>query len=164
MRFATILLLASLFVSCDRSRGSPTHPTSSTNRDRPNYQGQWTGSYRVDRCTPFPSETYASFCTGFAPGTTIPVSMTFSQNRDVVTGQFIAGGLISSGFVSALDTQGGVEIRATNSTFPYAYDFTWRLSIPEPRRLVGTVSLVRSGNAGLFGGANIEGTVVSLVR
>jgi hypothetical protein len=68
--------------------------------------------------------------------------MTFSQNGDVVTGQFVAGELVSNGFVSALDAQGAVEIRAANIMFPYAYNFTWRLSIPERGRMIGTVALV----------------------
>jgi hypothetical protein len=160
VRVLTIALLVALAIGC--SHGSPTSPT---NRDLPNYQGHWTGAYRVDRCSWFPDNPFYQYiCTGYTAGTVNDLSMTFSQNGDVVTGQFIAGGLVSSAFVSALNAQGGLEIRATNSAFPYQYDFTWRLSVAEQRRITGNVLIVRTGNSGLVGGANVEGTVVSLTR
>ena len=130
----------------------------------PNYHGHWTGAYRVDRCTPFPTQAYDTFCSGYQPGTVILLTMTITQNGDVINGQFIAGGLVSTGFASALNGDGGAEVRATNITFPYQYEFTWGLAVLTPGKIGGTVSLVRSGSAGLVGGANIEGTIVSLTQ
>jgi hypothetical protein len=40
----------------------------------------------------------------------------------------------------------------------------WRLSLTGPSQISGTVSLSRTGSAGLVGGCNIEGTIVSLTK
>ena len=130
----------------------------------PNYHGRWTGAYQVDRCTPLPTPAYDTFCSGYQPGTVILLTMTFAQNGDVINGQFIAGGLVSSGFASALNGDGSAEVRASNITFPYQYGFTWRLAVPTPGKIDGTVLLARSGSGGLVGGANIEGTILFLTQ
>jgi hypothetical protein len=156
MRLSVILLASVLSFAC----GGPAGPS-----ERSAYQGQWTGSYRVDRCTWSPAvDAYARFCNGYDANSTFSLSITFSQNHDVVTGQFVAGDLVSDAFVSALDAQGGIQIRASNTTFPYAYDFMWQLSAPVRNRLQGTVLLTRTGNAGLVGSASIEGSIVTLTR
>lgn len=149
---------ATIYITSDAVQGTKSL------RVVPNYHGQWTGSYRIDRCTPFPTQAYNAFCSGYSPGTAISLSMTFTQNGEVVNGQFIAGGLVSTGFVSVLNDEGRAEVRATNVTFPYQYEFTWQLAVQTSGQIGGTVLLVRSGNAGLVGGANIDGTIVSLTR
>jgi hypothetical protein len=149
---------ATISVTSDGVKGSKTV------RVVPSYQGAWNGSYRVDRCSPFPTPAYAQFCIGYTAGTVIPLSMTFSQNGEVVDGQFVAGGLTSSSFVAAITRDGEVELKGTNTTFPYAYEFSWLLGATAPGRITGIVALRRSGSAGLIGGADVEGTIVSLTR
>jgi hypothetical protein len=77
---------------------------------------------------------------------------------------FTAGGLTSGSSTSALNADGGVVISGSNITFPFAYQFTWRLTAPAPGRLPGTLALRQSGSAGLVGGANVDATIVSLAR
>lgn len=150
--------VVTISVTSDGIRGSKSI------RVVPSYHGAWNGSYRVDRCTPFPSPVYSQFCNGYAPGTVLPLSFTFSQNGEVVDGQFIAGGLVSSAYVAAINRDGGVEIKGTNSTNPYSSEFTWALAVPTPGRIAGIVALRRTGSSGLVGGADVEGTIVSLAQ
>jgi hypothetical protein len=133
--------LANISVTANGAHGTKTL------RVDPNYHRQWNGSYRIDECTPFPSQVYAQFCVGYTPGTVLPLSIAFSQKfghlrtkrrrcrRDQSHEQHVS-----------------VRLRV------------WRFSMPTSGRMIGTVSLIRSGNAGAFVGANVEGTVVSLVR
>jgi hypothetical protein len=157
MRLAVILLAASVAIAC----GGPLRPSGSNS----NYQGQWSGSYRVTGCTWFPaSPSYAPFCDGYALNTTFPLSITFSQNGEVISGQFIAGDLVSNAFVSVRNADGGLQIRSRTDVFPFAYDFTWQLLAPVEDRLGGTLHLTKTGSAGLVGGANIEGVIITLTR
>ena len=150
--------VATLSVTADGATASRTI------RVVPNNHGRWDGAYRIDRCAPFPSQAYARFCDDYIPGKTTPLSITFSQNGDVVTSQSTAGGLTSVSSTSALNADGGVLIIGSNITFPFAYQFTWRLAAPASGRMAGTLVLVQSGSAGIVGGANVDATIVSLAR
>lgn len=134
----------------------------------PNYQGQWAGSYVTTGTTPFPSDAYLHMCAGYVPPTTLSLTMTLTQNGQAVNGQFVAAGLVSSSFTSLVDGDGGIAIRASNTTSPFQYDFTWRLSAPFTSgtfgSIRGTVSIVRTGSAGLVGGCNIDGSILALTK
>lgn len=83
-----------------------------------------------------------------------------------MNGQFIASGLGPSSFASLVNGDGGIDIRASNTTNPFQYDFTWRIAAPSTSGsfgfMRGTVSIVRTGSAGLIGGCNIEASSVVL--
>jgi len=129
----------------------------------PNYHGRWTGTYLIDLCTSWPpGPSYIRFCNDYLPGTTFPLSMTFSQHGSLVSGQIVAGDLVSASFASALNADGSVEAQASTITPGFKYNFTWRLTVTRPGRIVGSVQLARDGNAGAVGGANIQGTILSL--
>jgi hypothetical protein len=132
----------------------------------PNYQGQWAGSFTTSAATPFPSDAYQHMCAGFVPPTSVLLTMTLTQSGQSVNGQFIASGLVPSNFVSLVEGDGGVVIRAGNTTNPFQYDFTWKMAAPITSGsfgfMRGTVSIVRTGSAGLVGGCNIEASIVSM--
>jgi hypothetical protein len=146
--------LANIFIDADGVAGTKSL------RVVPDYQGQWAGGFTTSAATPFPSDAYQHMCAGYVPPTTLLLTMTLTQTGQSVNGQFIVTGLVSSSFVSLVDGDGGINIRASNTTNPFQYDFTWRMTAPVTSGTFGfvrgTVSIVRTGSAGLIGGCNIE--------
>ncbi len=130
----------------------------------PNYEGQWSGVYKIDRSTPFPSSSYQNMCTDYTAGLSYSLSMTLAQTGQSVTGQVNAGGVQSPAVVSLIDATGATSLVTSSTNSVYQYDFTWRLSVPAPGQIAGTVSLSRTGSAGLIGGCAIEGTILTLTR
>jgi hypothetical protein len=152
--------LANIFIVSDGVSGTKSL------RVVPNYQGQWAGGFTTSAATPFPSDAYQHMCAEFVPQTTLLITMTFTQNGQAVNGQFIASGLVPSSFASLVNGDGGIDIRASNTTNPFQYDFTWRIAAPSTSGsfgfMRGKVSIVRTGSAGLVGGCNIEASSVAL--
>jgi hypothetical protein len=161
MRIQALILVALLVVSCGSS--SPSQPTSTPTPAAPAYQGAWGGTYVIEQATPFPSPVYQQLCSNsnYVAGTAIGVSMTITQNGQSLIGQYTAADTTTT-FVSLLNADGGATITGSSTSSVYRYDYTFRLNPPSSSRITGTVSLSRTGSAGLVGGCTIESRSLSL--
>jgi hypothetical protein len=65
--------LANIFIISDGVSGTKSL------RVVPNYQGQWAGGFTTSAATPFPSDAYQHMCAGYAPPTTLLITMTLTQ-------------------------------------------------------------------------------------
>ena len=71
--------LATIFVDANGLRGTRLI------RVVPNFGGDWSGSYTMIECQ---STADPTFCSWNPPGATNPLSMSFTQSRDIVLGSF----------------------------------------------------------------------------
>ena len=156
VRAQALFLFALLAVSCGSS--SPSQPTPAAA-----YQGAWGGTFVIEQATPFPSSSYQHMCndSNYVAGTAIGVSMTIAQNGPSLVGQYTAGGTTTT-FVSLLNGDGSATVTGSSTSSVYRYDYTFRLNPPVSSRIAGTVSLSRTGSAGLVGGCAIESRSLSL--
>jgi hypothetical protein len=130
-----------LTINGDQTSGTNTLPISGT-ATAPSFQGTWTGSYLIDRCdgTGSIQDIFCSSTRGvFPPGTSLPISMTFTQNGTSVSGTFAFGQVtgVGNGVVGpdgVLTLQG----TATASTIS-ASIASWSTRI-ENGRMVGSVT------------------------
>jgi hypothetical protein len=134
------------------------------NPGAPDYPGNWTGTYRITSCAPFPSPFYEYFCNGFAPGTTGNVSFVMTLAGEAVSGQFRAADMQFSSFVVPVQGDGGIVVSGTSINHPYQFEARWLMNSVSRAQITGTTRWVRSGSAGLVGGAVIEGVIVSLAK
>lgn len=82
-----------LTVNGDQTSGTNTMPISGT-ATAPSFQGTWAGRYVIDRCdgTGSVQDIFCSNNRGiFPPGTSLPISMTFTQTGNTVNGTFAFG-------------------------------------------------------------------------
>ena len=133
----------------------------------PNYQGQWAGIVAITQATPFPSSAFLFTCAGYLQATALQFSATFTQSGQSLNGQFTVEGLAPSVFVSLIDPDGGKQITSSTITGVYQFVFNWHL-IPVTSlnfsSIRGPVNIVRSGSAGILGGCNIDGTILTLTK
>jgi len=130
----------------------------------PDYEGTWTGTFRVDSCTPNPTAVYTWHCTNYAPGTTATITLTISQAGSALTGQFTAYNMLFTSFVVPINSDGGTALLGTNVSASYLTDALFSVGSAGQGRLTGTTHWERRGNSGLVGGSVIEGTILSLTR
>jgi hypothetical protein len=91
-RLALVTLLVAVAAGCSSS--DPLSPTASstTGGGTPaDFQGQYTGTYRVNDCVE--AGVFTGFCegTGLVAGATPPISLTLSQNQSAVSGNILLG-------------------------------------------------------------------------
>jgi hypothetical protein len=130
-----------LTVNGDQTSGTNTLPISGT-ATAPSFQGTWAGRYVIDRCdgTGSIQDLLCSSNRGhFPPGTSLPISMTFTQNGNAVSGTFAFGQVtgVGNGVVGpdgVLTLQG----TATASTIS-ASIASWNTRI-ENGQMVGSVT------------------------
>ena len=101
-----------LTVNGDQTSGTNTLPISGT-ATAPSFQGTWAGRYVIDRCdgTGSIQDLLCSSNRGlFPPGTSLPISMTFTQNGNTVSERFAFGQVTASATASSagrcVDLQG----------------------------------------------------------
>ena len=105
-------LLVLLFAAC--GCGSSTAPSPA---GPPDFHGQFTGSYIINRCTEA-GVFFNGFCVGLSfVGGTFPLQLSLVQNQASVSGTIVlsrAGGTpISGSFEGSIDTSGHLMGRAT---------------------------------------------------
>jgi hypothetical protein len=170
MRSRAILLFAMLCASCSTSSPSqPTASVSSPSQPTPtpaaaSFQGAWGGTYVIEQATATPSGNFGSMCVNggnYVAGTTIGVAMTIAQSGQSLIGQYTAGDTTTT-FVSLLNADGGATITGSSTAIVWRYDYTFRLNPPTSGRITGTVSLTRTGSAGLVGSCLVESRSFSL--
>jgi hypothetical protein len=87
-RLALVGVLVALAAGCNNS--DPLSPTASAPAD---FQGQYSGTYRVNDCVEV--GFFAGFCegTGLVAGATPPISLTLTQNQSAVSGNVLLGSI-----------------------------------------------------------------------
>lgn len=94
-----LLVLIILTAGCS----SPLVPTPAPAPTIPDFQGQWTGTYRTLSCTASGTAFVAGFCATFTVNN--PFTLLISQSGTAVQGTLSLGGLQSpvSGFIDTGD-------------------------------------------------------------
>lgn len=130
-----------LTVNGDQTSGNNTLPISAT-ATAPLFSGAWSGSYVVERCdgTGSIQDLLCSNTRGlFPPGSTLPISMNFTQNGASVSGTFAFGQVTGVGN-GVVDGQGVLTLQgsATAGTVS-ATIASWSTSI-QNGQMVGSIT------------------------
>jgi hypothetical protein len=90
-RLALVCLLVTVCAGCSSSDTLSPTASSTTGGAISDFQGQYTGTYRVDTCVE--EGFFAGFCegTGLVAGATPPISLTLTQNQGAVSGNVLLG-------------------------------------------------------------------------
>jgi len=111
-------------------------------RGLPNYQGTWTGTYRVDSCTATGYFYAEGFCDFFTVGMVLPTNLVLTQNQDQVTGRFYYGvdqeG--SADAVGSVGTNGQLLLTGRVEWEPFTIDVAWQLQSTTPGQITGTLN------------------------
>jgi hypothetical protein len=128
----------------------------------PDFEGQWTGTYRITRCTPFPNEMFRRTWCDPLDGVVSGVTFTLTQKDEFVTGTFVVEGITYPGFVSSIDEGGLLGIASAAVTARGTQTATsWSVSAYQRGRMEGILTWVRSSFDGANGTGIAEGTVVA---
>lgn len=127
----------------------------------PDYEGQWSGVYRISRCTPYPNESFRSYCTGLDNAVS-SVTFTLTQAGEFVTGSFTADGIAYPGFVAAITEDGLLEMTSRGVTAPGRLTTaSWSLRSARRGHIDGILVWLRAGFGGANGYSVAEGTVAA---
>lgn len=85
----------------------------------PNYQGTWQGRYQITACTHTGDYATIGFCTLFSVGTTAPIQLVLTQNRDTVSGTLYLGSLNTTAN-APIDSNGHIALVAGEIPGSYA--------------------------------------------
>ena len=91
-RLAVVAVLVAVAAGCSSSDPlSPTAASTTGGGTVSDFQGQYTGTYRVNDCVE--AGFFTGFCegTGLVAGVTPPISLTLSQNQSAVSGNVLLG-------------------------------------------------------------------------
>jgi hypothetical protein len=125
----------------------------------PDFDGYWTGTYRISRCTPYPNDAFSSFCTGL-DDTIARITFVLTQDDEFVTGTFATDDVTYPGFVVPIGENGVLEITSRAVTAPFRLtSAAWSLGSSRPGHLDGILVWLRAGFGGANGYAIAEGTV-----
>jgi hypothetical protein len=128
----------------------------------PDFEGYWTGIYRVSRCTPYPNESFRSLCTG-RDNTVARITFVLTQSGEFVTGEFATDDVNYPGFVVAIADNGVLEITSRAVTASGRFiSAAWSLGSPRPGYMEGILVWLRSGFGG--GGYAIDEGTVEMTR
>lgn len=89
-----VVVVACALGACGSEAASPIAP-SPTPRPATNYQGQWVGEHTIAACNGTGGFAQG-FCSTFAVGTTLPVTLTLTQTGRQVSGTLAMGALTGS--------------------------------------------------------------------
>ena len=106
----------------------------------PDYQGVWTATYRLTKCTPFPLS--ATTCNGLA-GATRTAMFTMAQRDEFINGQFVLDGIVFPAFVAAINADGGVLVSGHATVLGQTVDAQWGFVSTVRGQLTGTTYQVR---------------------
>ncbi len=105
---------------------------------RPNFQGNWVGSYSVTGCNP--TGAWVSFCDNFSNGRVLPLRLNLTQSGATVSGRTALGTLLSDNFTASISTSGVLQIVATYRDGTLTIDQVWTLHSTVPTRITGTLT------------------------
>jgi len=149
--------MVTIFVDYQGVRGSKLI------RVLPNFQGTWSGSYIVTGCTQTGAFALADVCDDtFSTNRVLPMSMTSTQTRDAVNGQFALGSVAGSGS-GPVQTGGELNFVGTARSGDLSLDTTWSMHSAQPGRITGAARFI-ARFSGLSGEARIDVTIRDLNR
>lgn len=149
--------MVTIFVDYQGARGTKLI------RVLPNFQGTWSGSYIVDGCSQSGAFALADICGDtFSANRVLPMSMTNTQSRDAVNGQFALGTIAGSG-TGPIQTHGELNFTGTARSGDLSADTTWSMHSAQPGRISGAASFIMRF-AGLSGEARVSVTIRDLNR
>jgi hypothetical protein len=106
----------------------------------PNYQGTWSGSYRVTECSQTEQMARANFCgNSFEPTTVLPMSMTNTQTRDAVTSRLALGTIAGDGS-GPVRSDGTLLLEGTVRSGDLSIDTNWNLQSAQAGRITGSAN------------------------
>lgn len=129
----------------------------------PNYQGTWSGSYFVTGCSQTGAFALADICAEtFSDNRVLPMSMTNTQSRDAVNGQFALGTISGSG-TGPIQTHGELNFVGTARSGDLSADTVWSMHSSQAGRITGNGNFIMRF-AGLSGEARVGVTIRDLNR
>lgn len=131
----------------------------------PNFAGSWRGSYVIRDCTQTGSMATIGFCNTFRVGTVLPVTMSFSQSAEFVTGTFQLGSVDHRPSTESISEEGRLVFAANPSTSPGTLVVAtgWGLTAITDGRLAG-FGIGLYSIAGLSGEGRLNLEVLDLTR
>jgi hypothetical protein len=149
--------MVTVFVDYQGARGTKLM------RILPNFQGTWSGSYIVNGCSQTGAFALADICGDtLSTNRVLPMSMTTTQSRDAVNGQFALGTIVGSG-TGPVQTHGELNFAGTARSGDLSFDTFWSMHSSQPGRITGTSSFIIRF-AGLSGEARADVTIRDLNR
>jgi len=127
--------MVSIFVDYEGRRGSKSI------RGLPNYQGTWSGTYRITSCIATGDFDLAGFCDVFTIGTVLIVELNLIQDDDRVEGRFLLGelGADTNGPVS---TDGQLVLSGTISGGTTMIEVAMLLQSTTPGQISGRLNQI----------------------
>ena len=162
-RLVLATIVAVVCAGCNNS--DPLSPTAATGSVS-DFQGQYSGTYRVNDCLTY--GIFVGFCeaSGITTGATLPISLSLTQNQSAVsgtvllgsvTGTFLGTGSGSTLTANAVMTDITDQDVTVSSTIP-----TWNTTLSSSGLSGGFTVVFRV--AGQTGSATMTTTIVQLTR
>ena len=163
-RLALATIVAVLCAGCNSS--DALSPTAASTTPPSDFQGQYSGTYRVNNCVA--DGIFVGFCeaTGLVAGATLPISLSLTQNQSAVSGTILLGSVTGTflGTVSGSTLTGSAvmadiaeEDVTVSSTIP-----TWNTSLSSSGLSGGFTVVLRV--AGQTGSTTMTTTIVQLTH
>jgi hypothetical protein len=131
-------------------------------RGLPNYQGTWTGTYRVDSCTCTGDYTLANFCSYLPSGKVLQTNLILTQTLDSVSGTFFLGTL-SATATGPVATNGQLTLTGKITSSTSSIDAIFTLQSTTPGQITGGLFQLWTDTS-MSGNAQVTCTIVSLSR
>jgi hypothetical protein len=129
-------------------------------RGLPNYQGTWTGTYRVDSCTCTGDWALQNFCSYLPNGTVLNTNLILTQTQDSVSGTFFLGTLSTTG-TGPVATNGQLTLTGKITQTTASIDAIFTLQLTTPGQITGTLFQLWTDTT-MSGNAQVSCTIVSL--
>jgi len=131
-------------------------------RGLPNYQGTWTGNYRVDSCTSTGDWATFDFCSYLPNGTIAETNLILTQTQDSVSGTFFLGTLSSTG-TGPVATDGQLTFLGKITEGTTSIDAVFILQSTTPGIITGSLNQLWTDTT-MSGNAQLYTTIISLTR
>lgn len=132
-------------------------------RGLPNYQGTWSGTYRIDSCSATGDFFAAGFCYLVPSGTVAPTDLVLTQVGDQVTGRFYLGDL-SADAVGPVQTNGQLTLTGKVEG-DITIDTVYQLQSTIPGQITGELTQLWLGlGQGWSGQGLFTCTIISISR
>jgi len=148
--------MVSIFVDYQGKRGSIVI------RGLPNYQGTWTGSYRITSCTCTGDFRAVNFCNNFPVNKVFPTDLNLTQDDDSVQGNFHLGTLVAN-TNGPIQTDGQLLLSGYIHEAPVTIDVSWRMQSKNPGQITGSLTQLWR-MTGYSGDARIKANIRNLNR
>ena len=131
-------------------------------RGLPNYQGTWTGTYRIDSCSSTGDYFTAGFCSSLPTGTVLETNLILTQTLDSVSGTFFLGTLSTTG-TGPVATNGQLTLTGKITLETASLDAIFTLQSTTPGQITGGLYQLWT-DTNMSGNGQLTCTVVSISR